>query len=221
MSEIWISLTPILIADVVNPALFAAMVYAAGSARPIINSSAILLGHTIAYFSAGILLALGLAQISERLAHPRLIDFIIELLIGILLLWAAYRSVTNTTKAQPTNIPELTPIKAMGYGIIINFIGIPFALPYFAALDQILKADLSTLNALILLVAYNILYALPFMLVPVLIAISSERSQSTLQRINDVVDRASRYLMPALLALIGLVMVSDAVSFLTTGKALF
>jgi hypothetical protein len=51
MSDIWPSLVPILLADVVNPVLFAFMVYAAGTDRPIANSSALLLGHTVAYFT--------------------------------------------------------------------------------------------------------------------------------------------------------------------------
>ena len=54
MYEIWLSLGPILLADVVNPVLFAFMVYAVSTQRPIINSTAILLGHTLAYFSAGL-----------------------------------------------------------------------------------------------------------------------------------------------------------------------
>lgn len=219
--EIWITLAPILIVDVLNPALFAVMVYAAGSRRPVLNSSAILLGHTLAYFSAGIILALGLEKITERLADPRISDFVIELLIGILLLWAAFRTGNNSDKQQNTNIPELTPLTAVGYGIIVNFIGIPFALPYFAVLDQILKADMSTLTAIMVLITYNLLYALPFMVVPVFTAISGERSQPILQRINNILDRASAFLIPILLALVGLVLVSDAVSFLARGKALF
>jgi len=40
----------------------------------------------------------------------------------------------------------LTPVKAFGLGAVINFVGIPFALPYFAALNQILKADLTIID---------------------------------------------------------------------------
>ena len=47
-------LIPVLIADVVNPVLFAALIYALGSRRPFALSSALLLGHTAAYLSAGI-----------------------------------------------------------------------------------------------------------------------------------------------------------------------
>jgi len=41
----------------------------------------------------------------------------------------------------------LTPLTAFGFGAVINLIGLPFALPYFAALDQILKADLTVTDS--------------------------------------------------------------------------
>ena len=56
--ELWAVLLPILLTDVVNPVLFAFMVFAAGSVRPVTNSASMLLGHTLAYFGAGIVLAL-------------------------------------------------------------------------------------------------------------------------------------------------------------------
>ena len=164
MTEIWTVLVPILIADLINPVLFAAMVYAAGTKYAVANSSAILLGHTFAYFIAGLILALGLEQISDRLANPQFIDYIIGLLIGILLIGVAFRAPKKATRRRTDDGGELTPVKALGLGAIVNFLGIPFALPYFAALDQILKADLSANHTLIVLVAYNLIYALPFMI---------------------------------------------------------
>ena len=64
MLDIWTSLIPILLADVLNPVLFAFMVYAAGSDRPVLNSSIMLVGHTTAYLSVGIALAFGMDGIS-------------------------------------------------------------------------------------------------------------------------------------------------------------
>jgi hypothetical protein len=75
--EVWTVLFPILLTDIVNPVLFAFMVYAAGTGRPVLLSSSMLLGHTAAYFSAGIVLALFMESIATRLANPRMIDFVI------------------------------------------------------------------------------------------------------------------------------------------------
>ena len=78
--EVWTVLFPILLTDVVNPVLFAFMVYAAGSNRPVLLSSSMLLGHTTAYFSAGIMLALFMNSIAAWFANPGTIDFLIEFL---------------------------------------------------------------------------------------------------------------------------------------------
>jgi threonine/homoserine/homoserine lactone efflux protein len=223
MADLWAILIPILIADVLNPVLFAFMVYAASTDRPVVKSSAVLMGHTAAYFSAGIVLALGLEKISKRLAEPVPVDFVIELIIGLILLWVAFLSRRDGSKSKSPEerSPKLTPVKAFFFGAIINFIGIPFAVPYFAAIDQILKTDLSATGATMVLVAYNLLYALPFVVVPILSAVMGERGRSLLERIRDRLDRASSFIMPILLALIGVALLADAVTYFVTGEALF
>ena len=221
MIDIWFILVPILITDLVNPVLFTFLVYAAGTKHSIVNSSLFLLGHTLAYFIAGLILALGIEKITNRLANPQPIDFIIELFIGIILLWVAFNSRKKSGKRPDQKSGELTPVKALGLGAIVCFVGIPFALPYFAALDQILKADLAVTESLVVLVVYNLLYTLPFTLAPILVAILGERSQSILQRINDLLERVSKYLMPILLSLLGFALITDSVKYFLTGEALF
>jgi len=94
----WGILIPILLSDMVNPVLFAFMVYAAGSSRAVLTSSMMLLGHTLAYFFGGIVLAVGLEKISNRLANPQTVDFVIEVLVGLILLWLVWRTSKDTGK---------------------------------------------------------------------------------------------------------------------------
>lgn len=221
MAEIWTSLIPILIADLLNPVLFAFMVYAAGTDRPIANSSAMLLGHTVAYLVVGIVLSFGLEAVSHRLANPKRIDFFIEVIVGVILLWVAWQSRSVENKDPEERTTSISPISAFGLGMFINFIGLPFAVPYFAALSQILKTDPSFLQAFFMLLAYNLLYALPFAIVPSLVAVMGQRSQPVLQKINAVLDRVSAFLMPILLALVGLALLADAMTYFWTGSSLF
>ena len=221
MFEVWPVLIPILLTDVVNPVLFAFLVYAAGTNRPVVNSSSMLLGHALAYFGAGLVIGLGYDSIVERLANPRDVDYIIGFVVGILLLWVAVRSRKQADGQKAEYSGELTPLSALGTGAIVNFVGIPFALPYFAALDQMLKADLTSMQVLVTLIAYNLLYALPFAIVPVMSALYGEQSRELLQRINASLDRVSRYLMPVLLAAVGVALIADAILYLATGTGLF
>jgi cytochrome c biogenesis protein CcdA len=214
-------LIPFLIADVLNPVLFAFMVYAAGTPRPVLTSAAMLLGHTAAYFGAGIVIALGLEKITHYLANPSSIDYVIALVVGLLLLWAAFPKAKKPETKRPDDSGTMTPLAAFGLGAVINFIGIPFALPYFAAIDQILKANFAIGDTLVLLIVYNLFYALPFLVVPILVATLGERSRPVPQRINGTLNGASAFLMPVVLGLAGLALVTDAVLYFTTGEGLF
>jgi cytochrome c biogenesis protein CcdA len=222
MLDLWAVLIPILLADIVNPVLFAFMVYAVGTDRPLSNSSAALFGHTAAYLGFGVALAFAFDAITDWIANPKPIDYGIGLLIGVLLLWVAWRIRTgDKQEKQEPQVKQLTPLKAFGIGAIINIIGLPFALPYFAALDQILKADLTVIDSVIVIAGYNLGYALPFLVVPALALSMGDRSRPVLARINEKVDRVSAYLMPWMLTLVGIALVVDAIRFFAVGKGLF
>ena len=221
MTELLPRLIPILVVDVLNPVLFALMVVAVSTNRPIANSSAFLAGHTGAYFISGIIIALGLEQITDRLDHPLRIDFVIELLIGLLLLWAALASRNGKASEDKTPERELTPAYCFGYGAIINFIGVPFALPYFAAMDQILKANLSVELSLTAIAFYNLAYALPFLLVVLLVAVTGESSKPILDKISNLLVGLVDRFMPVILFLLGLALFADALTYLISGEALW
>jgi cytochrome c biogenesis protein CcdA len=221
MIELIAGLIPLLIIDVLNPVLFALLVVAVGTSRPIANSTALIAGHTAAYFFSGVVIALGLTKITDRLNNPLAIDFVIELIIGLLLLWAALAS--RDGKASETRTPEaeLTPVFCFGYGAVVNFIGVPFALPYFAAVDQVLKANLSVESSVAVIALYNMAYAVPFLLVVVLVAMIGDKSKPILDKINNLLIGLVDRIMPLILFSLGLALAADALSFLISGEALW
>lgn len=221
MLDLLPTLLPILVVDIVNPVLFAMLVLAAGTSGPVVNSSALLAGHTLAYFVAGVFVSAGITQIADRLANPQSIDFVLSGLVGLGLLWMVLP--TKRQGAPKANEPEweLTPVKCLGFGAVVNFIGIPFALPYFAVVDQILKADLSIPESLSVLAIYNVAYALPFASVPAAVAISGESAQPFLEKINGFLVRASDIVMPWMLGLLGLALVADSIVYFYSGQGLW
>ena len=214
------TLTPILLVDVLNPVLFAVLVFAAGSARPVANSTAVLAGHTLAYLLAGVGISFGLEQLADRLANPRQIDFVVSTLIGIALLWMVFPTKKNGAPTASAPAWEPSPLKCMGFGAIVNFVGIPFALPYFAVIDQILKADLTSTESLTVLVIYNVAYALPFLFVPILVAVSGQNAKPMLETINGYLTRAADFAMPWLFGLLGLALIADGIAFFWRGEGL-
>jgi cytochrome c biogenesis protein CcdA len=222
VTELWTFLTPILLGDVLNPVLFAFIIYATGSNRPILNSSLMLAGHTAAYFVAGLIIAVGLERIMDALKDPGPLIFGFELVIGIALVGVALLSRTDKGRPDAEEKSEpLTPLKSFGLGMIVNMIGIPFAVPYFAALDQILKADLDTTGAVTQLVIYNLLYAAPFAGLIVMRAVMGKSARPMLDRINGWVEKASGFIMTPLLFLLGVALIIDSVYYFVTGEILY
>jgi cytochrome c biogenesis protein CcdA len=221
MIELLLSFVPFLIVDVLNPVLFALLVVAVGSDRPIANSTAFLAGHTIAYFGSGIIIALGLEYIADRLSNPLPIDFILELLVGLLCIWAATKAGGGNASENKNPDGELRPIFCFGYGAVINFIAVPFALPYFAVVGQVLKAELSVELSLLVLAVYNLAYAFPFLLIPLAVLLIGDSCKPALQKISNVLVSVADKLMPLLLLLLGLALSADAISFLTSGEGLW
>ena len=214
-------LFPILLSDVLNPVLFTFMLYAVGSNRPVATSSAMLLGHTTAYMISGVVLAYTLEKLSTRLNNPQSIDFVIEFVIAIALLWLVLRTRKDKGKRPDENTPEFTIWKAFAFGAVVNLIGIPFAVPYFAAIDQLLKSGLDTVGVITGLVIYNLAYALPFALIPVLTVVMGDRSKPILDRINGLMEKASDVIMPLLLLAIGLALLLDSVWYFVRGESFF
>jgi cytochrome c biogenesis protein CcdA len=221
MMDLWAVLMPLLLADMVNPVLFGFIVYAAGTKSPVAAGTAALLGHTLAYFCVGLVLAPGVEFVEKRLAAPHSIDFAIGFCVGLLLVWAAIVSFKKKAIPRIKEYGDLSCLKAFGLGAVVNFLGTPFALPYFAALGQILKADLPPLDAVVVLVGYNFIYALPFMLVPFLVVALGDASTSLIKRISTWVEEVSSYLMPVILTLVGVALVMDGLLFFVTQQGLF
>ena len=213
MTELMVAIAPLLLIDALNPVLFALLIYCAGSARPIANSSAMLLGHTLAYFVVGLLVSMGIQKLTQRLDNPQPVDFVIEFLLGIGFLYAALSS--RDGGASDTRTPEgaLTPLKCLMYGAVVNFIGAPFALPYLAVVSQIMQADLSATGAVAVLAGYNLAYALPFTLIPGLIAVVGDRARPALDTINRWLERGADLLMPWLMLALGLWLLADVYGY--------
>lgn len=221
MTELLPKLIPLLVVDVLNPVLFALLIVAIGTSRPLANSTAFLAGHTASYFVSGIIIALGLDQITDRLNNPRPVDFVIELLIGLLCLWAALASRDGKATEEKKPEGELTPVYCFGYGAVVNFIGVPFALPYFAVVDQLLKANLSIESSVLVLAIYNLAYALPFALVPIMVALVGDASKPILEKINNMLISLVDRCMPILLLLLSAALIVDALAYLISGEALW
>lgn len=213
---------PILLTDIVNPVLMAGVIYTLGSRKPYLNSVLILLGWFVIYFICGIALALGLEAVTHFLDNPRPADFYIETVVSVLLLWLAIHMLRKKEgKRKKKDFGEadtVSPVSAFMIGASINLIGMPFAIPYFAVIDQMLKADLSWTGGVLVLFVYNLLYILPFGVLIIIRHLSREKSEIIFSKISGWMDRVSAVLIPVMMIIIALIFLTDAVVYFTTGR---
>jgi threonine/homoserine/homoserine lactone efflux protein len=219
---LWVVLAPILLIDVLNPVLLAAVIYALGTRRAMANAIAVLVGHTATYFAAGVALALGIEAIAERLQNPEPMDYGIELALGLVLLGVGI-AMARGGGPEPDFAEDegLGPGACFAMGSVINLIGLPFAVPYFGAISQILKADLSAAGALAVLVVYNLFYPAPFATVVAVRGIWGARADEPLRRLSVSIDRVGALLAPGLLLLLAAAFLADGAWFFLTRHALF
>ncbi len=214
MAELLANVIPLLLVDVLNPVLFAVLIFVAGSDRPIANSVAMIMGHTVAYFLVGIAAAYAVDIIADRLANPKPVDYLVKLLVGLACLYAALASRGGAASEERNPAGELTVWHCFSYGAVINFLGAPFALPYLAVVSAILDADISLAQSWAVLVGYNLAYAAPFTLVPGLLHVMGERAKPVLHKINNAMVRGADLLLPWIMFALGLYLLGDCLLWL-------
>ncbi|WP_170386889.1 GAP family protein [Ruegeria atlantica] len=231
MSDIWVVGIPILLVDVVSPVLLAATAFALTGRRPIANSYALILGHTIAYFVMGVLIVYGLAEllapvvdfVVEGFVNPTRINFIIGLLLGLVLLGLAFRVSTSaemdkqSARSQASQQKDgVLPSFLMGATLCV--VGMPFAVPYFGFINEMFRFNVQS-KPLGLLI-YNLLYALPFALIPLAYALAGNSILDKLKALNQFISTTASWLVPLLFGLLGLAFIIDAVKYFLTGSGL-
>lgn len=228
MSDLWAIGAPILIADTINPVFLAGVIMGLTTRSPVTTSLVVILGHALSYFATGLLILFGLADLLADLVAPLIriwqnpapAHFVVGLVIGLLLMIVAWRwkiAPPDPQAKHPERVDTGLP-SAFVFGAFVSLAGMPFALPYFAFLNELY--DLNDAQHVIALGVYNLIYVIPFLLMPLAFALMGASILPVLQRLNTWVARTSAYIVPVLLGLLGLALVSDAVVFFVTGQGL-
>ena len=217
MGQLFFILIPILIVDILNPVLLAGTIYSLGSRHPLMNALGVLGSYLATYFLAGILMAVGLEQFENAFRIPPGFDYILELIVAALLFyfaWDQYRAGDRHPEKKLRQEKKMGFFSYLLLGVQVNLVGLPFAIPYLAAIDQILKAELSIVSALWVLLVYNTVYVLPYFLLIPLRVFYKKESDVIFESINDWMHQTCTKYLPILFFLLGLLLLEDAVSYL-------
>jgi len=229
MLELLIVLTPIALIDSasVTPLGLVPLATILAGKRPFGTAFAFLAGLFISYLIMALLFLFGLSAVLMRLNdwlsyrwnHPEPADFALQILVGLIMLIFGLRiAEKRKSKSSGRELRSgVTAASAFGFGFLINVVGFPGALPYFAAADRIVQADPPTFDAVMAVVYYVTIFVLPLTAIVLLRALLGQRMDGVMQAIQRFFDSWGKRLVMVLLVLLGVILVVDGVAYFLGG----
>ena len=225
MLELILVLIPIALLDSTSiiPLCIVILVVLLAGPNPLGRASAFVFGIFLAYLACGHLIMLGLQSVLDEVsayaarawASPYTEELLLQILIGLVLLAFAMKIAKGSkARAEKPQPGAMTGTQAFLAGVGLTIIGFPGAVPYFAAIDLTLRAELGLVQRVAALWIYNLAFVVPLALLVLLRLLLGERSQETLVRINAFFDRWGQRVILVLFVLLGVVLVADGIGWL-------
>jgi len=188
----------------------AALIYLLTTPKPIFRAISFMAGIFIAYFIGGILIKFGADKlVMEFFENISFIINILEILIGIILIWLGFRYRKYGKSEELRKPRSLKAVHAFTLGFIVTASDIPTALPYLAAIGRIVQEEPPLVIVILLLVFYIVLYELPLLAITGFFLIKRQRGEVILQKIKQAIGRWSIILTIAFFILLGLFLTAD------------
>ena len=232
MLQLLLVLIPIALVDAASLtplALVPLMTLMAGP-RPHRTVAALFAGLYISYFAMGLGFVFGMgrafdrlnAWVAQRWHHPEPVDFLFELVLGLALLIAGLRIAEKRQAKQEGRqlASGVSPAAAFGFGFMLNVVGFPGAVPFFAAADQIFRADPPPLVTVALVAVYVAVFLLPLGLIVLLRVLLGARGDAVMAAIKAYFDTWGRRVILVLMLVLGLLLTVDAVLYFLRGEPL-
>jgi len=228
MLELLLTLTSISLLDSLSavPIALIPLAIILNGRTPLKGSIGFISGGFIVYFIFGIFILMGLDTLIDEYAgsfisyiksEPDCVELVIQIFIGFLMIYFAWQF--SRKAPQNRNIKsydsDITPVQAFTLSASINIIGMWGALPYFAAMAQILKADLETTSMLWILAYYNFVFALPLIGFIILRVLMGDRATLVLTIMTDFFTHWGKQLIVFSLYLLGPLLIADGIGWFT------
>lgn len=224
MIALLVILTPIALINSVAmlPSSIAGVAAALGARKPILTASGFIAGRFVPHFTFGLLLTFGLDAAFNRLEvwtrdawqDPATLVVALQLIIGTAMVVFGYR-LSRVSGYRPDGAPSkpMTPVGAFSVSAGLTIVGLPGALLYFAAIDQILKADLTAPGIVKAVLYYNVIYLLPLMLIVVSRGLLGTGVNPIFSAVARFLQRRGKQLMFFGLLGLGVVLAADAITW--------
>ena len=228
MLELLLTLTTISLLDSMSavPIALIPLAIILNGRTPITGALSFISGGFIVYFIFGLLILMGLDNLIDKYAEqfilymksePDCVELVMQIIIGFIMIYFAWQFSRKAPQESSTRSYEsdITPVQAFILSASINIIGMWGALPYFAAMAQILKADLETASMVWILVYYNLVFALPLIGFIVLRIIMGQKATVLLGKMTDFFSHWGKQIIVLSLYLLGTLLIADGVGWFT------
>lgn len=178
----------------------------------------------LVYYGVMVLINNGLRHVME---NHGLIVYLLELMVGLLVLMWAGRVIiqkvaviknkdgASTQEAEDeqirTKIRAVTPLALIGVGIVSTVSELTSAIPYFSFLAVFVNYKLSFFMVTVILVFYNIIYMLPFMIMYFIYIISKKHFDRLYDFFRKCFKSILEIAIPIVCFIIGLIVLGDSV----------
>lgn len=230
MLDLFAILAPIALIDStsITPLALVPMISILSGKRPYLTAFAFLAGLFVSYMVMALGFLFGLSTVlmrlngwaSHRWNNPEPIDFVFQILVGLVMLFFGLK-ITEKRQAKSGGREiqaGVTPAAAFGFGCILNVVGFPGALPYFAAADRIVQADLPASGAVMAVTFYVTIFVLPLGLIVILRKVLGRRMDPVMLAIKGFFDTWGKRVLLILLILLGILLVVDGIAYFTRGE---
>lgn len=223
MTPLLFILLPIALLDAIAPIHFTSLVLFLTGKKPLQRALAYISGITVAYIMVGLLVLFGFgflideaqAYLVQNWSSPHPITLYLQIIVGLGLIvfarqiGATVKKVDNGKTSKTVGTPMIFAL-----GFIFTAGGLASMLPYFAALSQIMKADLAEMSKLTLLLYYNVLFLLPLLFLVFVRLFRPVQSTRIFGAIGHFLRTWGRRVIIVLMIVLGLILFVDAVGFL-------
>ena len=218
------SLVGIALFDSLNPSLFLAQFYLIATPQPVPRLVSYIAGVLLVNFAGGLLLLNGVQALVGAFLQSLGGEVLYgaQLVLGLaLLLFGAKVKAAIEVGGEPKKPRSLRPAHTFLLGMAVMLNEITTALPYFIAVEQISRAQLSVPGDLFALLLYNLVFALPLVGFLLLFVVYRQRFAEQLERISREVQVWTPRVVKYGSVAFGAVLVVNSAAFLLGGVALF
>jgi len=189
---------------------------------PVVRSFAFIIGVCVTYFGVGVLVLLGLQEIFDEIdayavrlwQSPYTEELVLQIGVGVGLIAFGWYLAARRTKPPAKSAREaIGAPQAFLAGAGLTIAGLPGAVPYLAAIDLVLRAELQLAQRVWLIAYYNIAFAAPIVAIVGLRLAFGRRGDALLETIRGFLDRWGSRLIVWLLVILGVVLVLDGLGW--------